>query len=70
LVSFSVVFDIVVKILASLLLVAGVLGMVGIAIYGWTIGPWLSALMWSLMTVVVIWGCGCMMNAAQEERRK
>ena len=69
-VSFSVVFDLVVKIIGSILLVALVLFAVGVAFVGWTVGPWWSALLWSLMTVGAIVVCGAIMNAARDERKQ
>jgi Sec-independent protein secretion pathway component TatC len=69
-VSFYAVFDLVVKILGSILLAAAVLFAIGVAFVGWSVGPWWGALIWSLMTAGAVVACGCIMKAAQDERKQ
>ena len=66
-VSFEVVFDIVVKVIGSLLLVALVLGAIVLAVVVWVTGPWWVAAMVSLVPVLAILGCiGLMLDARDQ----
>jgi hypothetical protein len=66
--SFVGVFDIVVKVIASLLIVVGLAGMIVLAIVGWSLGPWWSALIWSMITCAAIYSAVSAMIAAHGER--